>query len=77
LEIIDGPLQSLLEVDHRLPIQDAAGKCDVGAALCGIVGWERLVGEDGFGTGEMEDALGDLVDANLVGVADVDGHGII
>ena len=77
MEIIDGPPQSLVEVDHRLPIQEAACEGDVGTALRGIIRRERLVGDGGFGMGEMEDASSDLVDANLVGVADVDGHGII
>src|SRR6266508_728877 len=64
--------QSLLELDLRLPAEDLAGARDVRLPHLGIVDRQRLVHDLALRARELEDALRQLQDRELLRVADVD-----
>src|SRR5947209_3629546 len=74
-EIGDGLFEAFLELDRGLPTQAGAGQRDIGLALLGIIGRERLLPETAPASGLCNDFLGKLPDRELVGVAEVDRSG--
>ena len=43
IEVGDGPLDALFQLDGRTPVEDGLGLGDVGLALTGVVLWQGLV----------------------------------
>src|SRR5215210_2223026 len=65
------PPQPLLELDFRLPAQHLPGSGDVGLANLRIVDRQRLVDDLALGRRDADDGLRELLDRELVGVAEV------
>src|SRR5271168_5427908 len=59
-EIFVGEAQALFEINFGLPLEDAAGFGDVGAALPGIVLGERAEDDGSRRAGERAYALGEF-----------------
>src|SRR5438046_531001 len=64
--------QALPELHLRLPTEARLGEGDVGAALRRVVLRQRLVHDLRRAGRDLQDELGQLLDGELVGVADVD-----
>src|SRR4051794_18307241 len=66
------PPQAVLELDLRLPAEQLACPRDVGLAHLRIVDGQRLVHDLGLRAGHAEHRLRELVQRELVRVAEVD-----
>src|ERR1700730_5590714 len=66
--------QALLALDLRLPPEELASAGDVGLPDLRIVDRQRLVDELALRAGDAEDGLGQLVQRELGGVAEVHGQ---
>ena len=73
LEVVVGDPQAFFEIYFWLPLQDAAGFCDVRAALLGIVLRQRMKNDRSGCADERAHALGKFENRDFVRVADVDG----
>src|SRR5205085_2211533 len=70
-EILQRSSQPLCAVDLRVPVQQPAGAVDVRAADPGIVLGQWLERNRALTFGQAQDLLGEIQNADLVGVAEV------
>src|SRR5678816_1742362 len=68
------PAQALLQVDLRLPAQQLARAGDVGLAYLRIVHGQCLVDDVALRPRDPDDRLGELIEGELVRIADVHGQ---
>src|SRR5687768_10933918 len=71
-EPLERQLQSGVGVHARLPAEAGAGAPDVGLADLGVVLGQRTEDDLAAGTRQTDDALGQLQERQLLGIADVD-----
>src|ERR671916_163049 len=76
-EPVEGLREALAGMGLWLPPQSFSGSGYVGAALFGIVFWERLVRDLALRARQFDNHLGDLAHGVLDGVADVDRAGLL
>src|SRR6266850_6313673 len=69
IKIADSPAQAFLELHRRQPMQDLFGAGDVGAALPGVVLWQRSELEPRARADEGDDKLAKLRNGCFEGIA--------
>src|SRR5919202_4924133 len=73
-ERLEHPAQALVEIDLGLPAEDLLRAGDVGLAHLRVVDRQGLVDDLALRAGDAQDLLGQLVERELVRVADVHGQ---